>query len=99
MSEPKTKPTKVSAESYIAAMADEEPRTDAQRLVALMRRVTKQEPRMWGPSIVGAMVMPFEVRETDPRDAPDLSALAQRAKAHLGHSGGGVCVLESGVTG
>src|SRR5687768_11936007 len=28
-------------------------RNDAQTLVALMRRVTKQEPRMWGPSIVG----------------------------------------------
>ena len=50
---PKTKPTKVSAESHIAAYASEEQRNDAQALVALMRRVTKQEPRMWGPSIVG----------------------------------------------
>ncbi len=50
---PKTKPTEVSAESYIAAVANEEQRNDAQTLVALMRRVTKQEPRMWGPSIVG----------------------------------------------
>ena len=53
MSVAKTKPTKVSAESHIAAMANEEQRNDAQRLVALMRKVTKQEPRMWGPSIVG----------------------------------------------
>ena len=50
---PKTKPTQVSAESHIAAIANEEQRNDAQTLVALMRRVTKQEPRMWGPSIVG----------------------------------------------
>jgi len=49
----KTKPTKVSAESHIAAVANEEQRNDAQTLVALMRRVTKQEPKMWGPSIVG----------------------------------------------
>jgi len=49
----KTKPTEVSAESHIAAIASEEQRSDAQILVALMRRVTKQEPRMWGPSIVG----------------------------------------------
>ena len=53
MSEPKTKPTKVSAESHIAALANEEQRNDAQTLVAIMRKVTKQEPRMWGPSIVG----------------------------------------------
>jgi hypothetical protein len=53
VSEPKTKPTEVSAESHIAAIVNEEQRNDAQTLVALMRRVTKQEPRMWGPSIVG----------------------------------------------
>jgi len=53
MPELKTKPTEVSAESHIATFANEEQRNDAQTLVALMRRVTKQEPRMWGPSIVG----------------------------------------------
>lgn len=53
MSELKTKPTEVSVESHIAAIANEEQRSDARTLVALMRRVTKQEPIMWGPSIVG----------------------------------------------
>ena len=53
MSVPKTKPTQVSAESHIAAFANEEQRNDAKSLVALMRKVTKHEPRMWGPSIVG----------------------------------------------
>jgi len=53
MSEPKTKPTEVSAESPIAAITNEEQRNDARTLVALMRRVTRQEPMMWGPSIVG----------------------------------------------
>ena len=53
MSGPKTKPTKVSVERHIAAMANEEQRNDAARLVALMRKVTSQEPRMWGPTIVG----------------------------------------------
>jgi hypothetical protein len=53
LSELKTKPTEVSAESHIAAIANEEQRSDAQTLVAPMRRVTKQEPRMWGPTIVG----------------------------------------------
>ena len=53
MSEPKTKPTEVSAESHIAAITNEERRNDARTLVALMRRVTRQEPIMWGPGIVG----------------------------------------------
>jgi hypothetical protein len=49
----KTKPTEVSAESHIAAIANEEQRNDALTLVALTRRVTRQEPKMWGPRIVG----------------------------------------------
>lgn len=53
MPEPRTQPTDVSAESHIAAIAKEEQRNDARTLIALMRRVTMQEPRMWGPSIVG----------------------------------------------
>ena len=46
------KPTEVSAESHIAAIANEEQRNDAQTLVALMRRVTKQEPKI-GAKLVG----------------------------------------------
>ena len=53
MSALKTKPTRVSVASHIAAIANPEQRSDAQALVALMRRVTRQNPRMWGPSIVG----------------------------------------------
>ena len=53
MSELKTKPTKISVESQIAAIANEEQRKDARTLLALLRRVTGQKPRMWGPSIVG----------------------------------------------
>ena len=49
----KTKPTKVSPESHIDSFANDEQRDDARRLVALMRKVTRKQPRMWGPSIVG----------------------------------------------
>ena len=53
MAEAKTKPTEVSAETHIAAIANEAQRDDARSLVALMRKVTNEEPRMWGPTIVG----------------------------------------------
>jgi hypothetical protein len=49
----KTKPTEVRVASHIAAIKNEGQRKDARKLVALMRRVTRREPRMWGPSIVG----------------------------------------------
>jgi hypothetical protein len=49
----KTQATEASVDDYIAASGDEERRKDCQALVKLMTRVTKQKPKMWGPSIVG----------------------------------------------
>ena len=76
---PKTKPTKVSAESHIAAIANEEQRNDAQRLVALMRKVTEQEPRMWGPSIVGFGSYHYEYASGHEGDSP-LAGFAARGR-------------------
>jgi hypothetical protein len=53
MAENKTKPTDASVEDYIASRANEEQRVDCKALMSIFRRVTKQPPRMWGPSIVG----------------------------------------------
>ncbi|MCW5930007.1 MAG: DUF1801 domain-containing protein [Chitinophagaceae bacterium] len=53
MAENKTKPTHASVEDYIAAIPDAERRGDCQVLVKLMSKVTRETPRMWGPSIVG----------------------------------------------
>lgn len=53
MAENKTKPTPVSVEAHIAARATEAQRADAEVLVALLRRLTGQDPVMWGPSIIG----------------------------------------------
>lgn len=53
MYEPKTKPTKVSAASYIAAIDDAERRKDCKTLVSMMKRLTGSPAKMWGPSIVG----------------------------------------------
>lgn len=53
MTETKTKPTGASVEAYLASRASPEQLTDCKALMAMCRRVTKQQPRMWGPSIVG----------------------------------------------
>ncbi|GAA3731477.1 hypothetical protein GCM10022225_11660 [Plantactinospora mayteni] len=50
---PKTAPTEVSVDDFLAALPDEQRRADADRLRALLRDVTGEEPVMWGPSIVG----------------------------------------------
>jgi Domain of unknown function (DU1801) len=53
MAENKTKPTDASVEGYIASKASEHQRVDCKELMALLKKVTRQQPRMWGPSIVG----------------------------------------------
>jgi len=53
MSEPKTKKTDASVEAFLDAVADAGRREDARAVLALMKRVTGEEPKMWGPSIVG----------------------------------------------
>jgi hypothetical protein len=53
MAENKTKGTGASVDDYIAQRGSEQQRADCQELMALMRKATRQPPRMWGPSIVG----------------------------------------------
>ncbi|MBL8346254.1 MAG: DUF1801 domain-containing protein [Rubrivivax sp.] len=53
MAENKTQPTEASVAEYIASRASAEQSPDCARLTALLKKVTKHEPRMWGPSIVG----------------------------------------------
>jgi len=53
MAENKTTWTDASVEEYIASRASEPQRADCKELMTLLESVTGQEPRMWGPSIVG----------------------------------------------
>ena len=53
MADNKTRPTGASVEDYIASRASEQQRVDCKALMVLLRKVTRQPPRMWGPSIVG----------------------------------------------
>jgi hypothetical protein len=49
----KTQPTDVSVEGFLSAVGDENQRADSYKLVDIMRRATGEEPRMWGPAIIG----------------------------------------------
>lgn len=53
MPENKTKPTSASVDEYLASRANEEQRRDCEALMSMMQRITGQDPKMWGPSIVG----------------------------------------------
>ncbi|MGZ5432057.1 MAG: DUF1801 domain-containing protein [Thermoanaerobaculia bacterium] len=53
MAENKTQETDASVTDFIAGVENPTRREDARALLELMRRVTRTEPKMWGPSIVG----------------------------------------------
>lgn len=53
MAEAKTQITEVDPADFIAAVEPERKREEAATLEALFRKVTGEEPRMWGPSIIG----------------------------------------------
>ena len=53
MAELKTKRTEASVDDFIAGIADEQRREDCRALLAMMKRVTKAPPKMWGASMVG----------------------------------------------
>src|SRR5688500_13239090 len=49
----KTKQTEASVERFLNSVDDEQQRADAFRVMEMMQRITGEEPKMWGPSIVG----------------------------------------------
>ena len=53
MAENKTQPNDASVDDYIVARGNEQQRADCRELIALLEKVTRQPPKMWGPSIVG----------------------------------------------
>jgi Domain of unknown function (DU1801) len=53
MAENKTRPTDARVDDYIASRANAQQCSDCRELMALFKKVTRQSPQMWGPSIVG----------------------------------------------
>jgi len=53
MAELKTKINDASVTDFLNKIEDEEKRADSFEILKLMQQVTRQEPKMWGPSIVG----------------------------------------------
>lgn len=53
MAENKTKPTAISVDAFIGAVAHPVRQADARVVLEMMTRVTGEPATMWGPSIIG----------------------------------------------
>ena len=49
----KTKVNDASVTAFLNKIDDEQKRKDSFEIVKIMKQVTKEKPKMWGPSIVG----------------------------------------------
>ncbi len=53
MAENKTRPTDANVDAYLSAIEDDARRKDCEAISALMAKITRCPPRMWGTGIVG----------------------------------------------
>jgi len=53
MAELKTKKTAASVSQFIQSIPDKQKREDSQAIVEMMKTITRSEPKMWGPRIIG----------------------------------------------
>jgi len=49
----KTKETDASVEDFLNSVENEERRTDGFRVLEMYKRITGEDPKMWGPAIIG----------------------------------------------
>lgn len=53
MAEIKTKATEVDVEEFILKVENDVRRNDSFKVVEIFKSITDQEPKMWGPTIIG----------------------------------------------
>ena len=53
MAELKTKERKASVEKFLNGVKEKQKREDSFKILKMMKQITKAEPKMWGPSIIG----------------------------------------------
>lgn len=49
----KTRKTRASVSAFLAGIPDEKKRRDSRTVLDMMKKITGEPPKMWGPSIVG----------------------------------------------
>ena len=95
MAEAKTQITAVDPADFIAGVEPERKREEAGVLDALFRKVTGEQPRMWGPSIIG--YGDYRTTYDSGREVHWLrSGFSPRKARHSLYLMGGYCDAEAG---
>jgi hypothetical protein len=83
MAKNKTMETGASVTEFIDAVENEQQRKDSYQLIEMMKAVTAQEAKMWGPSIVGFGSYHYKYESGHEGDAPLLGFSPRKAAISL----------------
>ena len=72
MAEMKTVQTEASVEDFLNLIENDQKREDCFEIVKMMKQVTKKEPKMWGPSIIGFGSYHYKYESGREGDAPQI---------------------------
>jgi hypothetical protein len=72
MAEMKTKVNDASVEGFLNKVEDEQKRKDCFEIVEMMKQVTKEEPKMWGPAIIGFGSYHYKYESGREGDSPQI---------------------------
>ncbi|MHA4846130.1 DUF1801 domain-containing protein [Flavitalea antarctica] len=83
MATTKTKATENNVSDFIKSWAQEKRHDDSFKLIELMKAATGEEPKMWGPSIVGFGTYHYKYDSGHEGDAPLLGFSPRKAAISL----------------
>ena len=82
MSENKTAPTDASVSDFVAAVENQTRRADAETLLAMMGRISGEDPVMWGDTLIGFGQCKYHLIHVD--DLAEAMILGATALSFLG---------------
>lgn len=83
MAKTKTTYTGASVIDFVEQIANEQQRNDSYALIELMQHITGQEPKMWGPTIIGFGNYHYKYTSGHEGDAPILGFSPRKAAISL----------------
>ena len=73
MAEMKTIQTEASVEDFLNLIEDDQKREDCFEIVKMMKQITKKEPKMWGPAIIGFGSYHYKYESGREGDSPQIA--------------------------
>lgn len=87
MAENKTQPTTVSVDEFLMSVSSQR-QAEARQIIEIMKRITRKEPVMWGPSIIGFGTTHYKYDTGREGDMPQLAFSPRKSAITFYFNGG-----------